>query len=333
MSQLSILVAGATGQIGSHIIPILLAKGHKVRALVRRADDTIHGVPDGMIEYAVGSLDDKDSLIRALKGIHTVVSSANAIIPSGTTMSVKAISETGYDNFVSAAEAAGVRHWVQSSVPAVSPRFDATVPELAGKRIIEARLERSTIAHTIVRNPAFMDVWMVMTGAGKNAANNHPHATTGRPYGFMKMWLSLTGNLVAKRGILLAPGGRGHGSPFIAVEDVANLMAGVVGKQSAYNRTLESGGPEWVTWGEVAELMQKKTGRKIRVIPMPGWIANVGSKLMKPIWPSASNILALVKLVATHQPDWRSAPIVSEFDLPKQMTLSEYLDRHWSPAK
>ncbi|MEM8791454.1 MAG: NmrA family NAD(P)-binding protein [Pseudomonadota bacterium] len=330
MSQHHVLVAGATGQIGSHVIPILLAKGHKVRALIRRSGATIHGIDEGAIEYAIGSLEDKPSLERALQGIDTVISSANAIIPAGKKMSVKSLSETGYENFISAAEAIGVRHWIQSSVPAVNAKFDATVPELAGKRVIEERLERSPIAHTIVRNPAFMDVWMVMTGAGQNAANDHPHATTKRPYGFMKMWLAMTGALVAKRGILLAPGGRDHGSPFIAVQDVANMMAGVVGKQSAYNRILESGGPEWLTWANVAELLSKKAGRKVRIISMPAWFANIGSKLLKPFWPSASNVLALVKLVAAHQPDWKSASVVAEFDLPRQISLAEYLDRNWS---
>lgn len=330
MAQHHVLVAGATGQIGSHVIPILLNNGHKVRALVRRPDAQIHGVERGAIEYAVGSLEDRDSLVQALKGIDVVVSSANAIIPSGKTMSVKAISDQGYENFISAAEEAGVRQWVQSSVPSVSPAFDATVPELAGKRLIEARLERSSIAHTIIRNPAFTDVWMVMTGAGA-AANDHPHATTSRPYGFMKMWQGMTSNLVAKRGILLAPGGRQHGSPFIAVQDVANMMAGVVGKQAAYERTIESGGPAWVTWGELAELMSKKAGRKVRVIPMPAWFARVGQLMTRPFSASASNVLALVKLVAHYQPDWKSAPVVAEFDLPKQTSVAEYLDQHWTP--
>ncbi|MDJ0630980.1 MAG: NmrA family NAD(P)-binding protein [Rhodobacter sp.] len=320
-----VLVAGATGQVGSQAVKILLGKGYPVRALVRRTTDRVHGAGDGL-EYAVGSLEDRASLERALVGIETVVSSANAIIPSGRTMTVEDISASGYEAFISAAERAGVRHWIQSSVP--SHAIEGSVPELAGKRVIEARLEQSPIASTIVRNPAFTDVWMVMTGAA-NAANSDPHATTSRPYGFMRFWQRLTGNLVAERGILLAPGGANHGAPFVTVEDVAHMMAGMVGKQASYNRTIEAGGPEWLSWREVAELLSEKAGRKVRIIKMPAWFAAMGQALTRPFSPSASNVLALVKFVATYQPRWESRTIVDEFDLPAQMTVRQYIERHW----
>lgn len=332
MTQNRILVAGATGQVGAQVVRILLDKGHFVRALVRKPDQEILGLEGagGTLEYAVGSLEDRASLVAALEDIDTVVSSANGVIPTGKTMSVTSMAAGGYENFISAAEEAGVRHWVQSSVPTWDK--ESTVPELAGKRLIEERLERSSIAATIVRNPAFMDVWMVMAGA-KQATAHHPHATTKRPYGFMKMWQGMVGNLVAKRGILLAPGGKTHGAPFVATIDVAHMMAGVVGKQASFNRTLEAGGPEWLTWSDVAKLLSRKAGRKIRVVTMPGWFARAGQLLVQPFSPPAANILALVNLVASHQPHWEDPSVIEEFDLPRQTTLAEYLDQNWSDAQ
>ncbi|MEM7488664.1 MAG: NmrA family NAD(P)-binding protein [Pseudomonadota bacterium] len=331
MTRPTILVAGATGQVGAQAVRILMEKGHSVRALIRKEGTTLEGLDgtSGSIEYAVGSLEDRASLDRALDGIETVVSSANGIIPSGKTMSVAAMAAGGYENFISAAEAAGVRHWVQSSVPSYAG--DATVPELAGKRVIEARLERSLIAHTIVRNPAFTDVWMVMAGA-LEAESRHPNATTKRPYGVMRLWQRLAGRLVTRRGILLAPGGRTHGAPFVTTRDVAEMMAGVVGKQASFNRTLEAGGPEWLTWGEVAELMSAKAGRPVRVVKLPAWFARLGQAIVAPVSPSAGNILGLIKLVASHQPLWEAPDVVKAFDLPPQTTVAEYLDANWTPA-
>lgn len=332
MTDPTILVAGATGQVGSQVVRALMEQGHAVRALVRKPDSRIlglDGVASGSLEHAAGSLEDRASLERALDGIETVVSSANGVIPSGKTMSVKAMAAGGYEAFISAAEAAGVRHWVQSSVPSYAG--DATVPELAGKRRIESRLQRSPIAHTIVRNPAFTDVWMVMAGA-LEATSSHPHATTKRPYGFMRMWQAMAGRSVTKRGILLAPGGRNHGAPFITTRDVAQMMAGVVGRPSSHDRIIEAGGPEWLTWGEVAELMSAKAGRHVRAVPMPGWFARVGQVTVGPFSASAGNVLALIKLVATHQPHWEAPSIVEEFDLPRQVTVAEYLDANWTAA-
>lgn len=320
-----ILVAGATGQVGSQVVKDLLDQGHHVRALVRRFDAQILGLGDdnkSRLEYAVGSLEDRTSLVNALKGIDTVVSSANAVVPSGKTMPVESMASGGYNNFISAAEEVGtVQQWIQSSVP--TWEYESTVPELAGKRLIEKRLQESTIPATIVRNPAFMDIYLPMSGC-KQATAHHPHATTKRPqHGFSKMWLDMVGNLVVKRGILLAPGGKEHGAAFIATVDVAHIMAGVVGKETSYNRIIEAGGPEWLTWATVAKLLSKKTGRKVRVVKLPAWFARLGQVIINPFSSTASNVLGLVKLVASHQPHWEAPSVISEFYLPPQTTVAQ----------
>lgn len=323
-----VLVAGATGQVGSNVVKQLLDAGYPVRALVREKEAMIHGA-QRQPEFAVGSLEDRDSLSRALVGVHTVVSSANTIIPKGRTMRVSEINAAGYEAFISAAEEAGVRHWIQSSVPV--HEMEKSVPELAGKRVVEARLEASPIATTIIRNPAFTDVWLVMAGAAQ-AQGSDPHATTARPYGFLQMWKGMTGNLVAGAGLMLAPGGKSHGAPFVTVRDVASMMSGVVGKQASYNRIIEAGGPGWVTWGELADMFAERTGRKVRVIPIPAWFAAVGQRILRPVAPSASNILGLLRFVATYQPAVQAPAVVSEFDLPEQTTVQKYLSVNWNTS-
>lgn len=326
MSDGRVLVVGATGHVGSQVAKLLLQQGRPVRAMVRRPEAKIHGAT-GNLEYVLGDLADPASLRRAMSDVDIVVSSANSIIPSGKTLSVKRINDSGYENLITVAEEAGVHQFVQSSVP--KHALEATVPELAGKRLIEKRLLASSMATTIVRNPAFMDVWLVMTGA-RQAMGTDPHATTRRPYSFMRMWQSITGDLVTKRGVLLAPGGDQQGSVFIATRDVAQMMTGVVGHENAANRIIEAGGPEWITWAEVAELLAQKAGHSVRTVPMPAWLAGMGQTIMQPIMPSAANVLALVKFVATWQPRWNSAPIIKEFNLPQQLSVAEYIEQNWN---
>lgn len=331
MTEHRILVAGATGQVGSQSVRLLLDKGHFVRALVRKTGQTVAGLEGagGTLEYAVGCLEDRGSLDRALAGFDTVVSSANGIIPSGKAMLVASMAAGEYEEFIAAAGNAGVRHWVQSSVPTWEREHQ--VSEVTGKRLIEAQLDRSAIATTIIRNPAIMHVWLVKAGA-QHAAANHPHTTTKRPYGFMKMWQALTGNLVAKLGVFLSPGGRAQWAPFIATIDVAQLMSAVVGQQASYNRTLEAAGPEWLSWSEVADLLSDKSGRNMRVVKLPGWFARTGQILVSPFSSTAANVLGLLNPVASHQPRWEAPQTTPEFNMPPQTTVAEHLDQNWPRA-
>lgn len=326
----STLVVGATGHVGSQVVKALLRKGRPVRALVRKADRKIQGAESlGDLEYAVGDLADRASLTRALDGAKYVVSTANSIIPVGKTMGPSEINRNGATMLIEEAERAGIAHFVQSSVP-VHP-LQATVPELGGKRDLEKRLAASPMPSTVIRNPAFMDVWLVIAGAAELAGND-PHATMHRPFGFMRLWRGLTGNLVARHGLLLAPGGSQKGAAFIATRDVAEMLATSVGRPDVSNKTIEAGGPEWVTWAEVARKLSRKTSRRVRVVPMPAWFAATGQTLIKPFMPSAGNVLGLVRYVATDQPRWEAPEIVERLGLPPQITLDQYISENWSTS-
>ena len=63
----SVLVVGATGQVGSNVVRKLVQKGKKVRALVRQEGKTIHGLDEG-VEYVVGDLSNRVSLEKSCPG-------------------------------------------------------------------------------------------------------------------------------------------------------------------------------------------------------------------------------------------------------------------------
>ncbi|GAB3988203.1 NAD(P)H-binding protein [Actinoallomurus acanthiterrae] len=64
-----ILVTGATGNVGRHLVTRLSAAGVAVRALTR--DPEAAGLPEG-VEAVAGDLADPDSLEAALKGVESV---------------------------------------------------------------------------------------------------------------------------------------------------------------------------------------------------------------------------------------------------------------------
>lgn len=319
-----ILVVGATGHVGSHIVRILAEQDHDVRAMVRGPDRRVEGAPE-TVEYVQGDLNDPASLRAAVKDIEVVLSTANAIIPRSSRDDVSKMNLGGYQDLITACEEAGVRQFIQSSVP--SHPIESKVPELAGKRAIEARLASSPMSTVAVRNPAFMDVWIVMCGVSQ-AMGQDPHATTRRPYGFMKFYLGLVGDLATRRGILLAPGGPDAGSVFISARDVAHMMAGCVDHPDVHNVTIEAGGPEWRSWRELAGMLSERLGRPVHPVTMPAWLPAMGRASLKHIWPSASNVLALTQFVATYQPTWDASSWVERLGLPPQQTFASYLDEN-----
>jgi uncharacterized protein YbjT (DUF2867 family) len=68
--QLTVLVVGATGSIGVHVVREALARGHHVKALVRDGSRTAQ-VPGG--EVVIGDLTAADTLTDAVDGIDAVV--------------------------------------------------------------------------------------------------------------------------------------------------------------------------------------------------------------------------------------------------------------------
>src|SRR6266511_3878694 len=145
-----ILVTGATGNVGTHLVSRLLAAGQQVRVLVRDPAKVEHLGPD--VERAQGDLDQADTLPPAMAGVRVVY----------------LISDTSQvENVVAAAKEAGVAHIVrQSTIEA-----GATPPLGPGRwpREAELLIERSGLAWTHLR-PTMMMVNTIQWWAGSIAA-------------------------------------------------------------------------------------------------------------------------------------------------------------------
>ncbi|WP_338665680.1 NmrA/HSCARG family protein [Pararoseomonas sp. SCSIO 73927] len=138
---MTILVTGATGSIGRHVVTQLAARGADIRALVR--DPAKANLPAG-VEVAKGDLLDIGSLRRALEDASTLFL-LNAVVPDEFTQALVALN---------LAREAGVERIVYLSV--IHSDVYVNVPHFAGKFGVERMIGRMGFSATILRPAYFM---------------------------------------------------------------------------------------------------------------------------------------------------------------------------------
>ncbi len=74
--SMKVLVTGATGFLGSHIVQALIDQGHHVRALVRASSDTSWLSAQPNTECQVADLHESQSIVPALHGMDAIVHAA-----------------------------------------------------------------------------------------------------------------------------------------------------------------------------------------------------------------------------------------------------------------
>lgn len=136
---MTILVTGASGNIGGHVVDQLIKRGAKVRALIRDPKKT--SFPAG-VEIAQGDLLDVDALRAAFKGVSTLFL-LNAVVPDEFTQALIALN---------LAREAGIERIVYLSV--IHSDMYVNVPHFAGKFGVERMIEQTGFQATILR-PAY----------------------------------------------------------------------------------------------------------------------------------------------------------------------------------
>jgi len=313
-----ILVVGATGQLGSLVVRTLREQGRPVRALVRSPDRA--GPVSGIgAELVPGDLRDPASLAAALDGVEAVVATANSIAPSHREDSPGALA-VGYTELISRAADAGVRRFVLASVPVTE--VDDRVPEIRLKRLIEHRLEGSGLSYLSVRLPPFTEVWLSMVGSslpGRGELNG----TLQRPYRFMAGFRRLTGHAVDDHGLLVLPGPASRRHAFISVHDVADVLAASV--DAGIDGAVEIGGPEVLSWAEIAHRLESVLGRPVRVLSAPAPVFALAQKVLAPFAPSAANVMGLDLMMATTDTAWDTSKVTDQLGLGRLRTVDEVL--------
>lgn len=119
---MKVLVTGASGFLGGHLVDRCLAEGHQVRALVRRTSDLSRLRALDGVELVHGSLEDADSLRRAVAGVDVVHHSAARVVDFGTRAQFRQANVVGTEQLLHAARRAGAHRFVFVSSPSALMR-------------------------------------------------------------------------------------------------------------------------------------------------------------------------------------------------------------------
>ncbi|RRI00885.1 NmrA/HSCARG family protein [Mesorhizobium tamadayense] len=143
-SNPTVLVVGATGRFAGLVVPELVRRNAKVRALIRVPADAGKARQAGASEVAIGDLRDRQSLEAALEGMDGLFHIGPAFAPDEAAMGVA---------MVESAAKAGVRKFVFSSV--IQPT-NAKLKNHASKVPVEDALFSTNMDYTILHPANFM---------------------------------------------------------------------------------------------------------------------------------------------------------------------------------
>ena len=235
-----ILVTGGTGFIGRALIRHLVELGYPVRTLIRPSQNSPNlpmGIP---VDVAVSSLTDERGLRAAMVDIDTIFHLASGEW-RGPRESLMQIDIQGTRSLVDTALDAGVKRLFYLSH--LGADRASAYPVLKAKGIAEEFVRRSGLEYTILRSSIVF--------------GSNDKFTTG-----------IAQILSALPGIFIIPGeGRVQLQP-LWIEDLVTCLTWSLDDPDTVNRTIEIGGPEYLSFREIVELVMQETGLRRTILPI-----------------------------------------------------------------
>ena len=299
-----ILVTGATGFIGRRIVARLVERGEEVRRLVRPAPKPR---PSGLpaVHFVTGDVTDPESLKAACDGadmaVHTV-----AIIREKGGATFQDINVQGTRNVVEAAEQAGVRKIVHLSAIGAGP--DLQYPYLRSKwegeeAVVNSKMERVVLRPSLVFGP------------GDEFIN------------------ALAATIRVGPVVPFIGSGKARFQP-IHVDDVAQCVDRALIDSSYNGETIEIGGPDVLTYGQITDMIIRAYGRRRMKVRIPTFMVRAALPFLgaalphPPLTRVQLDMLGIDNVAAT-------GSVEANFDFkprPLEGNMDYVLDMGWGEA-
>jgi len=289
-----ILVTGANGFIGSHLVEHLLADGHNVRCLIRPTSNPRY-ITDLPVEIQRSTLDDHPGLVRACSGIDVVFHLA------GTTRAVKPmrfyeVNCLGTEALLRACKEASpdiTRFILMSSIAASGPSIGPLPQdESAAPAPVDAYGRSKLAAERSVQTASDCLPTVIVRAAAVYGPRDRDVLL------FFKMVQSGWGLVFAEH--------RDQATSLIHVHDLCRLLLAVLTTHEAVQQTYFASDGHLYRLEDVLAELSDVLGRRVRIIPIPTPFLRIAAKTGG-IWSRLSGKPALLNPDRMHQlerPGW-----------------------------
>lgn len=230
-----------------------------------------------------------------------MLAAAHGFTPGDPDNNVHTVDDLGNRHLIDAAKAAGVQRFAFVSI--LGATADSPMELFRVKYAIEQTLRASGLCYSILRAAAFMEFWAAMVG--------EPILKTGKATIF---------------------GGGNNPINFVSAEDVAKFCAIALEDPKARNQMIKVGGPENLTFNQVAELFERLGGQPAKISHVPLPMMRVMRVLMRPFNPMLSLQITGGILMDTTDQSFDPGPTLQQYPV-KLVRLEEVARQLVASAK
>ncbi|MFC6976808.1 NAD(P)H-binding protein [Halomicroarcula sp. GCM10025709] len=294
-----VLVTGASGFVGGHLVPALVDAGHTVVAMVRDSDR--YDPPPGVDVYEGDVLDPGLTL-------PTVDAAYYLIHSMAADGDFSELDRRAARNFVAAADAAGIDRIVYLGGLGED---DADLSEhLRSRREVERLLGEGAASLTVLRAA-------IIIGDGSAS-------------------FAVIRQLVERLPVMVTPSWVRTDCQPIYIDDVIAYLVGVLAEPATAGRTFEIGGPEVLTYQEIlVRTASIHVGRRPLIVPVPvlspglsarwlGLVTDVPVSVAKPLVDGLKNRVVVTDDSITDLVDVELTPFAEAV----RLALDAGADRH-----
>jgi uncharacterized protein YbjT (DUF2867 family) len=239
-----ILITGATGHIGRHVIARLMDLNQPLRVLISQ-DDLSRISWDQQAEHApeiiIGSLMDDEAVFQAVSGVYVILHLENAMW-WGRRRDLERVELVGSRNLIASARAARVGRIITLSHLGASPSSGFTLLRIKGQ--FESLIKDSGLAYTIIR-PG------IVFGPEDAFVNHIAMVMSVNPFFYL---------LPGIGEVVLHP---------LHIQDLVEAIIRSLSQLNTVDEVIEIGGPEYITLVDLLQTVMRVTGIGRYIVSVP----------------------------------------------------------------